>query len=140
MAEDSESEKKIVDSRLADKDIEWLKSQIKNKELKDVTVDPVTDPLPKSRRTIELEKLKAENEQLKETQRQALLKQFTEEDQKEYKDYSANQLQLVLDIQQKYKPKGIRRTVEADTKTTVAAKRLDAGSIGKYNYQTQQWE
>jgi len=88
-----------------------------------------------SRRSIEIEKLRQENQQIKSTVKEELLNNFDEEERKEYENKPLEDIQLALDIKNKYKPKGIRRS-EFSRGTRLTSK---DGSIGKYDYQTRTW-
>lgn len=121
-----DNQQPIKDIRISDEQIEFIKKQIAETKLK--------EKLDQQSPTKEqLAKLQAENDQLRATQRKALLKEFDEKEQEEYKDYSNDQLELVLQIKKKYAtPKGIRRQTDQTDSTTTQETIVKAGSIGEY--------
>ena len=137
-----ETETEIKDIRISDKDIEFLKNLKQTKELEDKLRQQPPQPQP-PQPPAEVKKLQKEVDELRAAERQGLLSALDEKEQEEYKEYTNDQLKLVLEVKKKYAPKGVRRAPPsadglADESTTVPG--VDAGSIGFYDYKTQTWK
>ena len=87
-----------------------------------------------------LDTLQQENEQLKEQQKLALLKQFNEDEQEEFKDRSISELQLLLDYKAKHLRKGIQRSTPTGASDKRTSTKMTPGSIGSYDPITREWK
>ena len=88
----------------------------------------------------EIERLKKENELLKANQKAALLKQFNEDEQEEFKDRSIKELQLLLDYKGKHLKKGILRSQPTDASDKRTSTRMTPGSIGSWDPIKREWK
>jgi hypothetical protein len=138
---DAGTETEAQDIRISKEDaklIENFISEVKKGSTK-------TDPKPAPEKTpdaSELEKLRTENEALKDRRKQEILELFEDTDKEKYKDKSLADLELLLGYIKDHptKRKGVPRTADSKGDETQKKRKLPPGVIGGWNPKTKEWE